>query len=770
MRVVSTVSVSGALFGRGTVLREGIEVRELVSEGVYGHIYTGWDTALEREIVVKAAYPAHRGALRREARLLASLRGPGLVSIFAHGALNGIEYTVHERVFGTTLATHLALRQHTGGLTTDETLHLLARITATLLLLHGANAAHGDIRTETVVLAANGEVLLPLSSVEWGEADPVSESSRPSFPSLVGEPLERRRDAFALATLATRLLASVTERRHLTPELRDALHALQSTDPHTSLQNTDLLAALRRNHDRSADPSRVPTVVVADDDPDMRRLLDGVVRQSYPTAKIWLAEDGAAAIRLVEAHSPDLLLLDLEMPTRDGFDVCRYLDARSKVASKQTTVCVVSDHYGEHRSLLATLGVDNGFEKRAGNLEALEEGVRGLLAPEPRSNVPRAGMIVSDRYELARLLGTGGMGTVFEARHVELNKRFALKIIGPSLALDTAARERFRQEARLASELAHPNIVSVVDFGEDDALGAYMVMELVEGESLSNVVGPDLPIARACDLLGQVADALAFVHRHGIVHGDVKADNIMLVEERSGARRRRIARLLDFGLAHRLTMMLGTTELSGTPDYLAPERIAGEPPGVAGDIYALGVLGYFLLTGVLPFEGSMEEILLAQLRQSPAPLSARRGVAIDPALEALIARAMAKSVTERHATVDAFRYELNTAMDMLGIGHRRRSSKRIAAVEQRSLAAPTIGQAVVTAEGTLLLVNAAFRAAVGADLASIVRRAPDFWRAVETARRERVASHCLVDDGSIVIGLVPIPGSDDCHLMVGGSW
>src|SRR6185503_13543904 len=133
-------------------------------------------------------------------------------------------------------------------------------------------------------------------------------------------------------------------------------------------------------------------------------------------------------------------------------------------------------------------------------------------------------------------------------------KAFALKIISPAFAGDHAARARFNQEAKLASEISHPNIVSVVDFGEDAQFGAYMVMELVEGEPLVAPGTLPMTVKRAIDVLGQVADALDHIHKRGIIHGDVKAENIMLTAENtgaSGARRRRVVRLLDFGLARR---------------------------------------------------------------------------------------------------------------------------------------------------------------------------------------------------------------------------
>ena len=156
---------------------------------------------------------------------------------------------------------------------------------------------------------------------------------------------------------------------------------------------------------------------------------------------------------------------------------------------------------------------------------------------------------VGGRYALDGRLGEGGMGQVYRARHLQLGKAFALKIISPTFASDHVARERFNQEAKLASEISHPNIVSVFDFGEDEQFGVYMVMELVEGESLLSEGQLPMTPRRALDVLAQVADALDHIHKRGIVHGDVKADNIMITSEAEHTRRRRVVRLLDFGLA-----------------------------------------------------------------------------------------------------------------------------------------------------------------------------------------------------------------------------
>jgi eukaryotic-like serine/threonine-protein kinase len=396
---------------------------------------------------------------------------------------------------------------------------------------------------------------------------------------------------------------------------------------------------------------------------------------------------------------------------------------------------------------------------------------------------------VGGRYELAGRLGEGGMGCVYRARHLQLGKAFALKLIAPAFALDSSARARFNEEAKLASEISHPNIVSVVDFGEDAALGAYMVMELVEGEPLLDRSGGPMSIRRACDVLGQIADALDHIHRRGIVHGDVKADNILLAPEATGARRRRIARLLDFGLARRSGH--GEDEqVNGSPHYLAPERAAGAPPSVSADIYALGVLAYAMLTGTLPFDGNVVEIMMAHIAQEPDSPSLRRKEIIDAALEALVMRAMHKDPARRHATAAAFRYELNTVMDMLELGQRKRASSPAFPTEvprESALAAAfersKLPQAMVSNEGTIVHANRAFAKLISIaspdglaiEDTSLAACFPQLAAAVRalTARSKPVEQRATVSLGgdrpdlelALWLSPLPIPGTE-VHLVV----
>ena len=374
------------------------------------------------------------------------------------------------------------------------------------------------------------------------------------------------------------------------------------------------------------------------------------------------------------------------------------------------------------------------------------------------------------------------MGQVYRARHVKLGKVFALKIIAPAFADNELARACFNQEAKLASEISHPNIVSVVDFGEDETVGAYMVMELVDGEPL--IDSAPMQIRRALDVLGQIADVLEHIHRHGIIHGDIKPDNIMLARDHEDSRRHDSVRLLDFGLAQRHGTSIDRVD--GTPQYLAPERAQGAPATVLADIYALGVLGFQLLTGKLPFTGSVLEILHAQVLQAPPKISAVRGEPLDPAIEALIERAMAKDPALRHPSARAFRYEVNAVMDMLAISRRRRaSSTKMRPVNAREetvhqlFESTNLAQAVIN-DGMITVANAAFSQLLGEEhverlelaTTSIAANVPELMDAVRSVQQqgrptELRARIDTAEDAAVdlVIWIMPF-SAEAVHLLV----
>ena len=229
---------------------------------------------------------------------------------------------------------------------------------------------------------------------------------------------------------------------------------------------------------------------------------------------------------------------------------------------------------------------------------------------------PFVGRMVGGRYRLETRLGEGGMGTVYRALHVLMEKPVAVKILRGELALDETAVARFQREAKGASRIEHENCVSVTDFGREDDGVLWLIMEHLEGETLWDVVQEDGPLSkrRTLDIGAQIARALVAAHGVGVVHRDLKPENVMVVQR---ADRRDHIKVLDFGLAKLLhadgergTALTRAGSVFGTPRYMSPEQAEGRPADQRSDLYSFGVLLYEMITGTLPFDDESVVALL----------------------------------------------------------------------------------------------------------------------------------------------------------------
>ncbi|MGA2037360.1 MAG: Stk1 family PASTA domain-containing Ser/Thr kinase, partial [Acidimicrobiales bacterium] len=263
--------------------------------------------------------------------------------------------------------------------------------------------------------------------------------------------------------------------------------------------------------------------------------------------------------------------------------------------------------------------------------------------------------VLSGRYELSHLVARGGMAEVYRARDRMLDRPVALKILFPELSVDRSFVERFRREAQAAANLSHPSIVPVFDWGEDG--GTYfIVMEFVDGRSLSSILrgaGPLHP-DRAAEIASDVAGALAYAHRHGVIHRDVKPGNVLITDEG-------VVKVTDFGIARALNTEESLTQtgaVMGTATYFSPEQAEGMGVDARSDIYSLGVVLFEMVTGRPPFLGETPVAVASKHVREQPPTPREINPAVPPDLEAIILKCMAKSPEHRYPTGDDLSVDL----------------------------------------------------------------------------------------------------------------
>src|SRR5215203_5381851 len=279
------------------------------------------------------------------------------------------------------------------------------------------------------------------------------------------------------------------------------------------------------------------------------------------------------------------------------------------------------------------------------------------------------------RYLLERRLGQGGMGVVFQARHIFLKTAHAIKVILPDLVgNDPMLATRFRQEALAAAAIRHQNVIAVTDFGMVRGTIPFLVMEFVKGRSLQEILTVEgaMQAERALDLISAVASGVGAAHRQNIVHRDLKPLNIMVQDEIPVAEGLKI---LDFGLAKiKSGELLGsfiqaqTSGLMGSPYYMAPEQWSDDEPDSRSDIYSLGVMLYQMLSGEVPFKGSSIPAIMKKHISDPAPPMAASGTNLSPVLEAAVLHTLAKEKDKRTSTVEQMIAEMKEAIYPQSIG------------------------------------------------------------------------------------------------------
>lgn len=268
-------------------------------------------------------------------------------------------------------------------------------------------------------------------------------------------------------------------------------------------------------------------------------------------------------------------------------------------------------------------------------------------------------------YKIKRKIGVGGMGAVFEATNTTDSNRIAIKIISPHLGNNQTFIRRFQREAKVGWVLSHPNIIKVHEFGEtgekEDKL-YFMAMEFVEGESLKSYLsrsGP-LPANKCVEILRPLCEGLETAHKRKILHRDLKPDNIMLTTNAEG---KETVKLADFGLVKLLepdsditkgSNLTQAGEVFGTPHYMAPEQVLGQPTSISSDIYSLGVMTYQMLTGKLPVEANdVKQLLILKVSKEP-PVASKLFSFVNEAFDPILSKALARSPDDRYSSVGDF--------------------------------------------------------------------------------------------------------------------
>jgi CheY-like chemotaxis protein len=404
------------------------------------------------------------------------------------------------------------------------------------------------------------------------------------------------------------------------------------------------------------------TILVVDDLPANRDLM--VRRLERSGFQVLAASSGPEALEVVRRGGVDLVLLDIMMPGMTGLDVLRTLRAtRSTAALPVVMVTAKTDSEDVVEAL--SLGANDYVTKPVDYPVALARinahlrttqavRIEAAAAIEPRSPAQAGpGTVLAGRYRLDQPIGGGSFGTVFRARHLELEREVAVKVLATSAGTDPEALARFRREGVSATRVQHPNAVAVLDFGVNPGGVAYLVMELLEGHSLEKELedrGPLTP-RRCAEIVIPVCSALAAAHAAGVVHRDIKPSNVFLHRTPRGE----VTKILDFGIAKLAAeAAIGQSltidgSLLGTPAYMAPERFRRGPYGPKSDVYSVGAMLYEMLTGRLPFIPSTADplaLVAMQAEEDPPPMRRRRPD-VPASLEVLVRTALNRNPDER---------------------------------------------------------------------------------------------------------------------------
>jgi len=643
---------------------------------------------MEKLCVVKTALPhlIEKGYLQRfkdEAKVVVRLSHGNLVGVFDAGQVKGEIFLGMEFVEGKDLrAVWNRCAQKGMAFPLPVAVHIVKELVRGLGYAHtfeGLKLVHRDVSPPNVLLSYSGEVKLTdfglaTSTLKLEKTAPGVVYGKVSYMApeqARGEPLDGRTDLYAAAIILWELLTG-----------RQLFAATQRAPGEDS--QDDLLERVR--HPQVVAPSQKASRVPRELDTILMKALAANPQDRFQSGEEFRIELAG--------------FLAKNAPAMDGHQVARFLrDLFSDVIVKERAereqmvrdgVALLDGISGTRTPAIAPPSIDGAVELRTEHVDTAPLGQHGgspSPPPKPLEEGSRmVGALLSGRYQIKRMCGEGGMGRVYEAEHVEIGKRVAIKVLHPAYSRTPDLVERFRREARAASRIEHPNVVNVTDFGTTDDGSLFFVMEYIEGIELGLLIhreGP-LPPVRVLRIAEQMCEALQAAHDVGVIHRDLKPENILLLglggggrlpatSQSSGAIDPRepsdFVKVLDFGIAKSAEIEESSQKgkrltrpgvAMGTPEYMAPEQAAGHPADPRSDIYAVGSIIYEMLCGSPPYEGdNVMEVLHKKANETPKSLTELRP-ALPPAVVALVERSMARSPDDRPKSMADLAYEIHT--------------------------------------------------------------------------------------------------------------
>ncbi len=637
-----------------------------------------------------------------EAKVVVRLNHANLVQVFDAGRVNEDHYLAMELVEGKDLrAVWNRCAQLHRRIPVDFAIFVIRELCRGLDYVHDAmslDLVHRDISPPNIMVSYHGQIKitdfgLATHAIKRELTNPGVVFGRYSYLSpeqARGFPADRRTDIYAAGIVLWEMLTG----RQLFPADR---HQVAGPSALAELRNPKIQApsAIVPGVPDGLDEAVLRALAVEREDRfqtagEFKVALSEILNRHYPSSDV---DQVAAFMR-------DIFALEFKVESQDYASYARedFSPIRAQASIEQTDTLSISDAIEVKTGRPATKRMPTKRDEsrtqsgelgdKSASIALDDEDIVELHSAQrpgwddaPKTEelaaaaASRVGTVVGKRYRVDRLLGVGGMGAVFAATHLALGKTYALKILHDVYGRDPDIIDRFMREARAATQTGHPNIIDVVDIGTIEGEGEgegesagdlYFVMELLEGTDLGSVIRQSGPLAirRAVHIARQISRALAAAHEAGIIHRDLKSENVVLTVKGGDPD---FVKVLDFGICKQIdtTSSSQTTPgmVMGSPDYMAPEQAAGASADVKSDIYALGTILFEMLTGQLPFTGRNAIDVLMKKGGNRAPNVKDLRPEVPPPLAEVVARCLSRELGKRPESMKALEYELTRALE-----------------------------------------------------------------------------------------------------------